>query len=183
MHLHTHTPDTMDRLGPPPVDRREWAELARRYAAGDPTILVHHGILFIARGETGYKRQYRGFNGDRFRIQLKDGSEVLTHNLWQEGEVPADWLPDFPDNVESWVRWGGLVYYRYGAGYWPEGHINAARALVVSLTTNAHPTTLWDAARFASEVMHMPNLNICERCFRVMDGPCTRCAAVEEPVR
>lgn len=40
-----------------------------------------------------------GHGGARFDIQFHDGREVVTHNLWAQGKVPARFRDRLPDNA------------------------------------------------------------------------------------
>ena len=48
---------------------------------------------------------FQGFGGDEFHIYFKDGYEVITHNLWCQGEPNEYWRPQFPDNADFDWQW------------------------------------------------------------------------------
>lgn len=42
----------------------------------------------------------RGFGGRKFRVVFHDGRDpVITTNLWHNGEIPAVWRSEFPDDA------------------------------------------------------------------------------------
>ena len=41
-----------------------------------------------------------GFGGNQFNIRFNDGREVITHNLWHQGEIPALWRDRLSNNAE-----------------------------------------------------------------------------------
>lgn len=44
--------------------------------------------------------RFLGFGGRRFKIQMFDGREFETTNLWSQGAIPKTYLPFFPDNAK-----------------------------------------------------------------------------------
>ena len=59
--------------------------------------------------------EFSGFGGRRFHIRFKDGSEVITHNLWSNGDIPEHYRDRLPDNAEfiqkqRWVEMAGVKY-------------------------------------------------------------------------
>lgn len=45
-----------------------------------------------------------GESGEKFEIQYFDGREVITHNLWCQGEVPSYLWEKLPDNARFIYR-------------------------------------------------------------------------------
>lgn len=48
----------------------------------------------------GYQGRNLGFGGAEFKIRFRDGREVVTHNLWTQGEVPDHFRERLPDTAE-----------------------------------------------------------------------------------
>lgn len=42
---------------------------------------------------------FKGFGGAEFKIKFHDGREVVTHNLWYQGEIPKHFRDELPDNA------------------------------------------------------------------------------------
>jgi len=42
---------------------------------------------------------FRGYSGAEFKIRFNDGREVITHNLWFQGDIPEHFRDDLPDNA------------------------------------------------------------------------------------
>jgi hypothetical protein len=56
---------------------------------------------------------FQGLGGAEFHIRFKDGHEVVTHNLWCQGEPDEHWRPKFPDNADfdwQWKKIGNTNY-------------------------------------------------------------------------
>lgn len=45
------------------------------------------------------KAYFKGFGGAEFKIKFHDGREVVTHNLWSQGEIPEHFRNYLPDNA------------------------------------------------------------------------------------
>jgi len=43
---------------------------------------------------------FPGFSGRRFVILFRDGTRVVTTNLWHQGEIPERFRDTLPDNAE-----------------------------------------------------------------------------------
>lgn len=43
---------------------------------------------------------FLGFGGREFRIKFNDGREVVTHNLWHQGNIPERFRDKLPDNAQ-----------------------------------------------------------------------------------
>lgn len=48
---------------------------------------------------------FRGFGGDKFVIKFHDGTEVITTNLWYQGEIPDVFKKDMPNNADFCWQW------------------------------------------------------------------------------
>ena len=65
----------------------------------DPRIARINGIQYRISDEKG-KRAFRGHGGCKFKIKFFDGREVITTNLWCNGEIPETHKELLPDNAE-----------------------------------------------------------------------------------
>lgn len=55
---------------------------------------THYSIL--PDDPDGY---FKGHGGKKFKIRFFDGTEVITHNLWCQGDIPPIWKDKFPNNA------------------------------------------------------------------------------------
>lgn len=60
---------------------------------------------FYTIGDENDPSSCRGFGGDKFVINFKDGRQVTTTNLWCIGDIPEYWKPQFPDNADFNWKW------------------------------------------------------------------------------
>ena len=51
------------------------------------------------------RNYFQGFGGAEFRIRFNDGYEVITHNLWCQGEPEGSWKEKFPNNADFDWQW------------------------------------------------------------------------------
>lgn len=70
----------------------------------------HH---YRIEGEAKDMGDFRGFAGRRFVIQFNDGRNVITTNLWSQGEISSYWKTKMPDNAvfvpaQEWKDFGGM---------------------------------------------------------------------------
>lgn len=58
---------------------------------------------------------FRGFGGAKFQIEFKDGTRVVTTNLWCQGEPKGYWKQYFPDNAkfENNLKWTDINGIKY----------------------------------------------------------------------
>lgn len=72
----------------------EWAE-----KKDNPRIArIDHNHYYIESESAG--KLFRGFAGHRFKILFNDGREVVTTNLWHQGEIPEHFWEKLPDNAK-----------------------------------------------------------------------------------
>ena len=64
----------------------------------DPTCVVVNGNHYIIGEEDG-SGAFRGHGGAKFIIRFKCGRQVVSHNLWYQGEIPALWRHILTDNA------------------------------------------------------------------------------------
>jgi hypothetical protein len=79
-----------------------WRERLPR--VGNPDVAIINGT-FYSIGDENSKDPFRGFGGDKFVINFKDGRKVTTTNLWCGGNISAHWRPQFPDNADFDWQW------------------------------------------------------------------------------
>lgn len=60
-------------------------------------VIVNHNAYYI--GDESSKSLFRGYGGRKFHIKFFDGREVVTTNLWHNGEVPEEYYSRIPDNA------------------------------------------------------------------------------------
>jgi hypothetical protein len=60
---------------------------------------------FYTIGDENDPSPFRGFGGDEFVINFKDGRKVITTNLWCGGDISEYWKPQFPDNADFDWQW------------------------------------------------------------------------------
>jgi hypothetical protein len=68
-----------------------------------PKAIVIDGCHYMDSGAV--PENYRGFKGHggrKFNIKMNDGREVITNNLWFQGDVPEKFKSKIPDNA----KWG-----------------------------------------------------------------------------
>ena len=51
-------------------------------------------------GDEKDKSLFHGYGGAKWRIKFFDGREVITTNLWHNGEIPESYKELLPDNAE-----------------------------------------------------------------------------------
>lgn len=66
--------------------------------AADPATVRIRGRHYQIEPDT--RHGMKGFGGYEHRIRFTDGREVVSHNLWTQGEIPSDYLDRLPDNAE-----------------------------------------------------------------------------------
>ena len=87
-----------------------WRE--RLSLVGNPDVAIIDGTLYTI-GDENSKDPFRGFGGDKFVINFKDGRQVTTTNLWCGGDISEAWRPQFPDNANfdwKWKKIGNCNY-------------------------------------------------------------------------
>lgn len=104
-----------------------WSDYAT--TASDPTHLVVKGYHYVIAPDQpkGY-RGFTGHGGAEFIIKFNDGREVVSRNLWAQGNVPAHFRDRLPDNAvfgsRGHVTVGNLQ--PGGGGYVGHGSADAA---------------------------------------------------------
>ena len=87
-----------------------WRE--RLSLVGNPDVAIIDGTLYTI-GDENSKDPFRGFGGDKFVINFKDGRQVTTTNLWCGSDISEAWRPQFPDNANfdwKWKKIGNCNY-------------------------------------------------------------------------
>ena len=70
---------------------------------GQPDIAIIDGTFYSIGDEDA--EGSRGFGGDKFVINFKDGRKVTTTNLWCGGNISEFWKPRFPNNADFDWQW------------------------------------------------------------------------------
>lgn len=79
-----------------------WRE--RLSLVGNSNTAIIDGTMYII-GDENDPSPFRGFGGDKFIINFKDGRKVTTTNLWCGGHISDAWRPQFPDNADFDYQW------------------------------------------------------------------------------
>ena len=70
----------------------------------NPDVAIIDGTFYTI-GDENDPSPFRGFGGDKFVINFKDGRRVTTTNLWCGGEISKAWKSQFPDNANFDWKW------------------------------------------------------------------------------
>lgn len=87
-----------------------WRE--RLSLLGNPDVAIIDGTFYTI-GDENDSSPFRGFGGDKFVINFKDGRQVTTTNLWCGGHISEYWRPQFPDNANFDWQWKKIEDYNY----------------------------------------------------------------------
>lgn len=87
-----------------------WRE--RLNLVGNPDVAIIDGTFYTIDNEDS-KDPFRGFGGDKFVINFKDGRKVTTTNLWCGGSIPEHWKPQFPNNADFDWQWKKIGNYNH----------------------------------------------------------------------
>lgn len=76
------------------------------------TAVVIDGTHYVIGNESD---PYKGFGGAEFQIEFFDGTRVVTHNLWCQGEPNEYWREKFPNNArfENNLKWTDINGTQY----------------------------------------------------------------------
>lgn len=81
-----------------------WIEMLKKDFKRPPhTVAIIDGHHYVIGPENA--DGMRGFGGDKFIIHFKDGKEVITTNLWYQGEIPEEYKQLFYDNADFDYKW------------------------------------------------------------------------------
>lgn len=90
-----------------------WREMLEEDAKRPPhTWCVVDGTHYVIEPDEP-EATFQGFGGAEFHIHFKDGHEVITHNLWCQGEPGEHWKDKFPNNADfdwKWEKIHGISY-------------------------------------------------------------------------
>ena len=81
-----------------------WERLLEDDLKRSQQVAIIDGHHYIIEPENS-KEPFRGFGGDKFIIHFKDGREVITTNLWYQGEIPEEYKEKFPNNADFDWEW------------------------------------------------------------------------------
>lgn len=73
-----------------------WLDYVER--KDDPRICRIEGNHYCIAPESNDPYVFKGFGGRKWRI-LKNGREIVTTNLWYQGEIPSYFREELPDNA------------------------------------------------------------------------------------
>lgn len=81
-----------------------WHEKLAWKAQGDPNQVIVAGVHYHISpdDETSLKQLGgwgSGFGGSKFKVRFHDGREVVSRNLWCQGDVPERFRERLPDNA------------------------------------------------------------------------------------
>ena len=79
-----------------------WQEKIRWREAQNPDCFVIGGVHYKVAPETGQKGLGAGYGGNKFIIQPFDRQrpQIVTHNLWCQGDIPEHFRSILTDNAE-----------------------------------------------------------------------------------
>jgi hypothetical protein len=76
-----------------------WREKVREQKEGtEPNRCIVDGHVYYPYPGTDHSG-YLGFGGAVFHFRKNSGEEILSNNVWHEGDVPAHFRPQLPDNA------------------------------------------------------------------------------------
>lgn len=82
-----------------------WRDMLERDAERPPyTCCVIDGTHYVIEPDEP-NSFFKGFGGAEFHIYFDDGYEVVTHNLWCQGEPEGYWKEKFPNNAKFDWEW------------------------------------------------------------------------------
>lgn len=87
-----------------------WRE--RLSLVGNPDVAIIDGTFYTI-GDENDPSPFRGFGGDKFVINFKNGRQVTTTNLWCGGHISEHWRPQFPNNADFDWQWKKIGNYNY----------------------------------------------------------------------
>lgn len=75
-----------------------WTDYVKR--TNDSDVARITGVHYVMGDETNEPAHFRGFGGDKFKIRFRDGREVVSTNLWCQGDIPERFRDQLSDNAE-----------------------------------------------------------------------------------
>jgi hypothetical protein len=84
------------------LEKLIWAASGDRTDEGQRVARINHNHYVIKPDTSSW---WKGFGGAGYYIRFNSGDEVLTHNLWHQGEIPERFRDQLPDNAEWIDRW------------------------------------------------------------------------------
>jgi hypothetical protein len=68
----------------------------------EPFVVRADHTHYIVREEPGdgIHRGFLGHGGAEFKFIMFDGREIVSHNVWYQGEIPEEYWDRLPDNAE-----------------------------------------------------------------------------------
>ena len=74
---------------------------------GNPDVAIIDGTFYTI-GDENDPSPFKGFGGDKFVINFKDGRQITTTNLWCGGDIPEHWKDKFPNNADFDWKWKNI---------------------------------------------------------------------------
>jgi len=65
----------------------------------DPDTVRVHGTHYLISPDNSSTFGFKGFGGAEFRIKFHDGRNIVSHNLWCQGDIPERFKERLPDNA------------------------------------------------------------------------------------
>lgn len=83
-------------------DCQFWRDIiARDKGENKMTCVVVKGNHYYIGSEPDKDKPHHvlGYGGSEFIIKFKDGRYIVSHNVWCQGKIPTNWIPQLPDNA------------------------------------------------------------------------------------
>ena len=71
----------------------------KKTEVNSPIPAIINGTHYMVHPDVPGKTPFRGFGGREFKIRFNDGKEIVTHNLWCQGDIPESHRDKLPDNA------------------------------------------------------------------------------------
>lgn len=76
-----------------------WREYVEK-VNDDHCVRIDGKHYYYHQDEPRSSNNFKGFGGNKFYIKFFDGRDIITHNLWHQGDIPDYWKDKLPDNAE-----------------------------------------------------------------------------------
>lgn len=92
-----------------------WRDMLEKDSKRPPyTVCMIDGTHYVIEPDEP-NAAFQGFGGTEFQIEFHDGTRVITHNLWCQGEPKGYWKEKFPNNArfENNLKWKNINGINY----------------------------------------------------------------------
>ena len=92
-----------------------WRDMLEKDSKRPPyTVCMINGTHYVIEPDEP-NAAFQGFGGAEFQIEFHDGTRVITHNLWCQGEPKGYWKEKFPNNArfENNLKWKNINGINY----------------------------------------------------------------------